>query len=196
MDCRSFRKHHLAYLDNTLPGELLVAAECHVIECEVCARHDTAVRRSLLLARNLAPIEPSADFAARLEARLRAELAASAERGESRGHGDATDLDIGTLDRTALIHRALGSRTRAAALAAGLLLLAGGAALDWSEPAELRHPPVLATRPQPEPTPPFVAAELVTSASTGVSVWPAALLADQIPAQLMGAQFQTVSYGY
>ena len=44
MDCRSFRKHHVAYLDDLFPGELLVAAERHVRECAACAAHDTAVR--------------------------------------------------------------------------------------------------------------------------------------------------------
>ena len=197
MDCRSFRRHHLAYLDNTLPGELLVAAECHVIDCEACARHDTAVRRALMLARNLAPIEPSADFQARLEARLRAELACGGRRPE---RDDAVD----GADRMALVHRALdaaGSRTRVAALAAGLLLLAyaAGATLDVDvDAAELREEPAaVAALPQPEPARELTTPDLVTSASTGVSVWPAALLADQVPAQLMGGgvQFQLVSYG-
>jgi hypothetical protein len=49
---------------------LLVAAERHVRECDACAGHDTAVRRSLMLARNLPPIELSADFADRLARRL------------------------------------------------------------------------------------------------------------------------------
>lgn len=76
MDCSAFRRHHVAYVDDTLPGELLVAAARHVGECEACARHDTAVRRSLLLARNICGgdrLECSPDFAARLEARLRRE---------------------------------------------------------------------------------------------------------------------------
>ena len=76
MDCSAFRRHHVAYVDDTLPGDLVVAAARHVAECPACARHDTAVRRSLLLARNLArdtaPLECSADFGARLEARLAA----------------------------------------------------------------------------------------------------------------------------
>ena len=200
MDCRSFRRHHLAYLDNTLPGELLVAAECHVIECEACARHDTAVRRALMLARNLAPIEPSADFQARLEARLRAELAR--EGGNARPSRD--DAVTGS-DRAALIQRALdaaGSRTRVAALAAGLLLLAyaAGTTLDVDvDAADLRPAPAaaaVAALPAPEPERELTTPDLVTSASTGVSVWPAALLADQVPVELMGAaQFQLVSYG-
>jgi hypothetical protein len=198
MDCRSFRRHHLAYLDNTLPGELLVAAECHVIECEGCARHDTAVRRALMLARNMAPIEPSADFQARLEARLRAELAGGADRRPTR------DDAVYGADRTALVQRALaaaaeaaGSRTRAAALAAGLLLLAyaAGATLDVDVDAgETGRPDIATITPVPQPSE-LSTPELVTSASTGVSVWPAALLADQVPTQLMGAQFQLVSYG-
>jgi hypothetical protein len=202
MDCRSFRRHHLAYLDNTLPGELLVAAECHVIECEDCARHDTAVRRALMLARNLAPIEPSADFQARLEARLRAELATGACRW---ARGADRDDAMDGLERTALIHRALGaaseaagSRTRAAVLAAGLLFVAyaAGATLDVDvDPADAHRAPAVATLPAPEPMGEIATPDLVTSASTGVSVWPAALLADQVPAQFMGAQFQLVSYG-
>ncbi len=71
MDCTDFRRHHLAYLDDTLPGDVLVAAERHRVECAACGAHDTLVRRSLLLARNLPSIEPSADFTARLDARLR-----------------------------------------------------------------------------------------------------------------------------
>lgn len=71
MDCSDFRQHHLAYVDDTLPGDVLVAAERHRVECAACSAHDTLVRRSLLLARNLPSIEPSPDFTARLEARLR-----------------------------------------------------------------------------------------------------------------------------
>ncbi|HEY0778159.1 MAG TPA: hypothetical protein VGD56_09355 [Gemmatirosa sp.] len=70
MDCTDFRRHHLAYVDDTLPGDVLVAAERHRVECAACGAHDTLVRRSLLLARNLPSIEPSSDFAARLDARL------------------------------------------------------------------------------------------------------------------------------
>ena len=71
MDCTDFRRHHLAYVDDTLPGDVLVAAERHRVECAACGAHDTLVRRSLLIAHNLPTIEPSADFSARLEARLR-----------------------------------------------------------------------------------------------------------------------------
>ncbi len=88
MDCTEFRRHHLAYVDDTLPGDVLVAAERHRVECAACGAQDTLVRRSLLLARNLPTIEPSADFAARLEARLCA----------VRAEGGADDRDIGRID--------------------------------------------------------------------------------------------------
>ena len=86
MDCSAFHRHHVAYVDDTLPHDLVVAAARHAAECAACARHDAAVRRSLLLARNLAtraPLTCSADFAARLEARLRAECGTA--RGAARG---------------------------------------------------------------------------------------------------------------
>lgn len=43
----------------------------HRAVCASCARHDAAVRRSLLLVRNLPVIHPSADFYERLERRIR-----------------------------------------------------------------------------------------------------------------------------
>ncbi len=92
MDCTDFRRHHLAYVDDTLPGDVLVAAERHRVECATCGAHDTLVRRSLLIARNLPSIEPSADFSARLEARLREvrEAGPDAAAGNAAWDGGAT----------------------------------------------------------------------------------------------------------
>ena len=109
MDCRSFRANHLAFLDGALDDAALVAMQCHLAECEACAEHDTAVRRGLLVFRNLTPVEPSPDFATRLHARLlalrqpdqRAELfrapgmgafvaAASAPPSRPRGHASSS----------------------------------------------------------------------------------------------------------
>lgn len=71
MDCRHFREQHLAYLDDTLPGDAMAEAQRHLLTCDACAAHDTRVRRSLVLVRNHLPeIEPSADFRDRLNARL------------------------------------------------------------------------------------------------------------------------------
>ena len=70
MDCRSVRKHHLAYLDATLAGDQMASAQRHIMACDPCAAHDTLVRRSLMVARNLSTIEPSAAFQERLQAKL------------------------------------------------------------------------------------------------------------------------------
>jgi hypothetical protein len=71
MHCSDFRELHCAYIDDALAGVELVRMERHMTECPACAKHDTKVRRSLMVARSLTPIEPSADFARKLEARLR-----------------------------------------------------------------------------------------------------------------------------
>jgi hypothetical protein len=70
MDCRTFRRLHLAFVDDTLPGADRAAMELHRGLCEDCARRDSLVRQSLLLARNVTPIEPSPDFMDRLQQRL------------------------------------------------------------------------------------------------------------------------------
>lgn len=125
MDCSAFRRHHVAYVDDTLPGDLVVAAVRHVAECPACARHDTAVRRSLLLARNLArdvaPLECSADFAVRLEARLAAVRTEGRRGGASHAH-NVGDWAPGWWE---LATARLRSRQGAAAAAALLALTAG-----------------------------------------------------------------------
>lgn len=192
MDCRTFRKHHVAYLDDTLPGELLVAAERHVRECAACAEHDTAVRRGLLLARNLPPVELSADFSARLAARL----------DDVRcGRCQVPDDDVVPFDwapsRADLLRAALSgpvARKRLAAVAAGLLALtyAGRQAAQWSDDRDVELPPVVASLPETPPA--FLPPALLTSASTGIPVWPAALLADQTPNRMVDAQLMLASW--
>ena len=120
MDCRSFRDNHLAFLDDALDDADLVAMQCHLAECEACAQHDTAVRRSLLVFRNLPPIQPSADFQARLEQRLcavRRAMHAAQAMSTHRGPG------LGTFAATA-----------AGVMVAGYLLTA---AFDWNAPPHL-----------------------------------------------------------
>jgi len=53
----------------------------HMQVCPHCGRLDTTVRRALLVARNLPPIQPSREFLPRLEARLRAERPTSQPDG-------------------------------------------------------------------------------------------------------------------
>src|SRR4051812_32498142 len=70
MDCRQFREKHVAFVDDVLPATEMRAMHVHREDCARCSRHDTAIRRSLLLVRNLPPIEASPDFMARLNARI------------------------------------------------------------------------------------------------------------------------------
>lgn len=70
MNCREFRRKHDAYIDDTLSGVDIDGMTHHRRLCESCAQLDTRVRRALLLARNLPTIEPSSDFATRLQARI------------------------------------------------------------------------------------------------------------------------------
>lgn len=188
MDCRTFRAHHVAYLDDTLPADLLVAAECHVAECPACAHHDTMVRRALMLARNVPHIECSAEFSARLQARLH-EMAATERCGRA-----LTDTCVPGAEPVR------STRRMAVAAAIVLALAAGGDAVVGRDagPMELG----MTAQPVAVPQQSAMAADpgalpeavidamiaspaLVTSASTGVPVWPAALLADEVPAQLL-----------
>ena len=70
MNCRSFRKLHVTYVDGLLDERQSVKMDAHLDECERCARWNTAIRRGLLVARNLPTIQPSPDFMARLQVRL------------------------------------------------------------------------------------------------------------------------------
>jgi hypothetical protein len=186
MDCTDFRRHHLAYLDDTLPGDLLVGAERHVRECAACAAHDTGVRRALLLARNLPPVAPSADFTERLQARLRA-----IDAGEVEVPMDWTP-SWRELAREHFTPRLPSRRTMA--VAASLMAMASlGRMTAPSHDAEpVLLPPVIASRPEEaEPPAPRIqrlpASDLVGPATAGIAVWPAALLAGETPVQFLSA---------
>jgi|SRR5688572_2877137 hypothetical protein len=176
MDCRTFRKKHVAFVDDTLPGIEVVSMQRHTLECEACARHDATVRRSLLLFRNLPSIEPSRDFSSRLNARLAAESIAAASRLPApRGPG------LGTFMVAA-----------ASVVAVGYL---AAATLEWNEPAQtLALAPVVATRPEPTFTP-MATPALVMSVSAGMPVWPVMFMAEQAPLHFAETQFTRASLG-
>lgn len=193
MDCRSFRHHHLAFVDDTLPGDLLVAAERHRGECETCRAHDTLVRRSLLLARNLPPVEPSADFMARLQARLDAGECGRPPRPGALDAWREREPDAEFLVASAPPRWRPGRRS--AALAASLAVVAGAAGLFDGEAAA---PPTLApvvaseaalvgpaTMAELERVDPIPASAMMVPASMGVPVWPAAILAGELPVHLV-----------
>jgi hypothetical protein len=158
MDCREFGKKHLAFVDDTLSAIDTAAMRRHLQVCSRCARHDTRIRRGLLLARNLPVIQPSADFMERLNVRLR---------------------EIGPIDRYAVAPSPYRGFSAAAfsAIAASIMavtLLASVVLRGGSRDTEVRLPPVVASMPEPEPAP-VSSPVYVASFMTGMPVWPAVM---------------------
>lgn len=166
MDCRHFRRNHLAYVDGSLSQPERELMRDHADSCGACSTHDTRVRRSLMIAHNLPAIQPSPGFAERLEQRLR----------------EAKAIDLREWSRSARGVRGpgIGEFLAAAAgvVAAGLVATA---AIDRFRSHEIPvMPPVLAAAAE-SPTLPLTVPAFVASASPIVAVWPAALLLDQAP---------------
>jgi hypothetical protein len=175
MDCKQFRKHHLAYLDDTLPGEMMSAAQHHVMVCNGCAAHDTLVRRSLMVARSLPTLAPSDEF----QARLRATLAACRD------------------ERDALRRAPAGaprpSRALVAVAASAVLGVLAYQAFRTDRAPELSMQPVIASRPAPIGSAPYINPQLVQAMSTGNPVWSATMMVEDAPIQAMSAGFSLVS---
>jgi len=149
--------------------------ERHIAECESCARHDAKIRRALLLFRNLPSIEPSADFSHRLEARLREchnEQLASTQRNLRFGAFAATLASLvmlGYIATTLYDHANVSS--------------------------DLVMAPVVATIPEPEFTPITTPAPaIVASVSAGLTIWPAALFAEQVPVRFAHSKLELANY--
>ena len=176
MDCRTFRERHPAFLDAALSRGDALAMQAHAAECSQCAQYDTAVRRGLLVFRNLPPIKPSPGFGDRLNARLR-EL-------ERRRHHEL-----------ALQGPGLGSFL---VIATGMLVAGVMAASFWSGVRQGRIPtlsPVVATRPAMTVPAPVVSSGFLASASVGLPVWPAAVIAEQAPTQFLNVEMDQASDG-
>lgn len=170
MDCREFRNKHVGFVDDTLPAVEMDAMRRHREVCVCCARHDTAVRRSLLLVRNLPCIQPSPDFMARLNDRLRAVEPA---RGSAPRSG-------------------VGSFGAFAAMAAGIALVAFfgyemSVRARSHEP--LRLPPVVASTPE-LPPPPVATPAFAASVPTGMGVWPAVMMAGDAQLHMTSLELQ------
>ena len=177
MDCRRFRENHLAFLDDALAPLEMVGMERHLAECEPCARHDTAVRRGLLLFRNLPAIQPSADFGVRLNAKIREASALDRLRAAAERPAQAPGLG-------------LFATTAFGVLAASLLAVT---TLDWNKTPIEALPPVVATLPAQE-THPMADPIIVASASAGMPIWPAAFLVEEAPTHFMRTQFRQASW--
>lgn len=176
MDCKSFRKQHLAYLDDTLSGEQMSAALRHVMACDGCAAHDTLVRRSLMVARSMPSLEPSADFQARLRERL-----AECRAEQAAGRQPDPTLLAGRLWRS--------PRAVAAVAATAVLGVIGWNGLPSNEVPELSMQPVIASQPAlPKPAP-YITPALMQAMATGNPVWPAAMLIDDAPTYFVNTEF-------
>jgi hypothetical protein len=169
MDCKEFRNNHSLFVDLRCSALEENEMRQHVRDCPRCSRHDTLVRRSLMLIRSLPTIEPSPDFRARLEARLRS----------------PSFLVVAPRPLRA-------SYASWVALAAGIGFVAYVATglLRQATPAEIRLPPVVASIPEVEPSPVATPA-LVATVPTGMSVWPAIVVASQAPFHFVAAEMAT-----
>jgi hypothetical protein len=182
MDCKSFRKHHLAYLDDTLSGDDMRRAQHHAMGCAGCAAHDTLVRRSLLVARNLPPLMPSEQFQARLRARL---AECRTECDDDRAHNRHRDDAV--IPGTSLWGGGWRSPRMVAAVAAGAML-GVYAWQGWirSTTPELSIQPVMASQSTMVPPAPYLTPELLQAMATGNPVWPAAMMVDDAPTAIVG----------
>ena len=187
MDCKSFRKQHLSYLDDTLPGDEMAAAQHHVMVCNGCAAHDTLVRRSLMVVHSMPTIEPSAGF----EARLRARLAAC--RDECRDERSAMAA------RSAPLQVSLSGASRNTRVVVAMAASAMLGAFVWqgwtdASVAELSMQPVIASQPA-TPTPvSYVTPELMQAMATGNPVWPAAMIIDDAPTRFVSNDFTLATF--
>lgn len=146
----------------------------HLADCKRCAAHDAKVRRSLLLFRNLPPVEASPDFYARLSARIEAERRAPQPTFAARGPGMGTFMGIA-----------------ASLVTVGYLAALG---LNWTAPrGEIVLAPVVASEPAIVPSVENEA--LAASVSAGMPVWPIVLFAEQAPLRFAQVQFTQASWG-
>ncbi len=188
MDCRTFRQHHLAYLDDTLSGDVMSDAQTHLLACDACAAHDTMVRRSLLLVRNLPSIAPSEGFNERLQARL-----AACREAPASAHEDAYLDDFMDLPPDRGSFRVLRGSRMWLAMAAGVTVV-GTVALrsNTGSATELELAPVMASAPAaPALLPPMVSPELVQAMATGNPMWSMTLLLEDAPARYFSAASTT-----
>lgn len=178
MDCREFRNKHVAFVDDLLSAVDMDAMRRHVTACSRCARQDTAIRRSLLLIRNLPLVEPSADFQRRLNARI---------------------AELGPVARVGIVapHRAMPSIGAFVALAAGMAAVAYMTVrtATYFSPAPQPGVPTVASAirtplpAQPAPIVPVPSAAFVASVPTGIPVWPAMLMVGDAPLRFANAEF-------
>jgi hypothetical protein len=177
MDCKHFRKNHLAYLDDTLPGDLMAQAQHHVMLCNGCAAHDTLVRRSLMVVHSMPTIEPSAEFQARLRSRL-------AECREARA------LEMAPAPLAVRFASPRPTRAFMAVAASAVLgVIAYQAFRDEVVPT-LAMQPVIASRPAAFSPAPHINPALMQAMATGNPVWGAAMVVEEAPVGFVNAEYR------
>jgi hypothetical protein len=171
MDCREFREYHTEFLDGKLDMGVQDGAHLHLAMCERCASHDAAVRRALLVFRNLTPIEPSRHFSRRLNHRL-----AQERRGS-------------TFD-SRLFPAMLGAIALASAVVAGVVVTERGR-MDPGVASNDVPALVVETRgAMSELVTPAIAASM----SAGFPVWPSLVMIERAQKQLADAELRFVTY--
>ncbi len=168
MDCKEFRDRHSPFVDLMCSGQDEAEMQEHLRRCPQCSRHDLVVRRGLILVRSLPTIEPSPDFRARLEARLRM---------------------VGTSPPPASpqpMRMSFGGFVVVAAGVAFVAFLAADLVRGGAQEA-VKLAPVIATRPEIEASSVATPA-LVATVPTGMSVWPAIMVASQAPMHFVAAE--------
>jgi hypothetical protein len=187
MDCRTFRNNHVAYVDDVLCAAEMTAMDGHLAGCVRCARHDTAVRRALLVVHNLPSVEPSPEFLTRLSTRIDA---------------------LGPISRTDRIgaHSYLPSVGAFAALAAGVAAVTYLAVTTndyFSAPAAGAPMAVAAAfagsgrtvTSEAGSVAPLASPAMVASVPTGMPVWPAMLMVGQAPVRFASMELDESNSG-
>lgn len=163
MDCRRFRNQHSLLVDERCSALEENELREHMRACPRCAGHDAAVRRSLLLARNLPDIQLSPGFTERLESRIRA----GAQPAEL-----ARPLSL-------TAYAAIAATVAFVTLFALEVLRAGA-------PPAIRMAPVVASAPAADPS--VISSAFVASLPTGMSVWPAIVAATYAPVHFVATE--------
>jgi Putative zinc-finger len=209
MDCSTFRDNHAAYIDGVLGERALVAMQCHVRECPACAEHDTAVRRALLLFRNMPAIEPSPDFSARLHERIRAArgrdapayrqgpglsaFAAAAAVVVATGYVAVGTFNWATPTRELALMPVVATASPARTSPARQPREAPQQPAESPESPESLSPLVRAVGEDDATPSPLTSPTIVASVSAGLPVWPAAFLAQEAPMHFAASEFKLVS---
>jgi len=171
MDCRTFRAQHVGFVDDVLPGIHIVQMQRHIAECAPCARHDALIRRSLMLFRNMPTLECSPGFTERVNDSIRA-------------LNDAPQLRPASFFTP--------GNTFAAVVAAGIVVFAGVNIMSESD-VPLSHAPVVAMIPAQDRMPLEESLmdthAMLASVSTGIPIWPAALMVEQAQIQFANSAF-------